>query len=105
MNLGKIEKIIIGRGGYQDSMFGITFNLSSQQGSCVDFWGWFTTAVSTKWSEEDRIKKIGEPFWKLYGIMQDAKVNDAVDLVGKPIELTYKDDGSLSSWRILKEVL
>jgi hypothetical protein len=104
VNLGKIEKITIGVGGYQDAMFGVTFNLSSQQGSCVDFWGWFTTEPCTKWTEEDRIKKMGESFWKLYGIMRDAKVNDTMDLVGKPIEIVF-ENGRLSSWRILKEVL
>lgn len=107
MSLGKISAITIGNGGYQDAMFGVTIQLDTVDGSVTDFFpGAWSTPIPphAKWTEEDREKGIGIAFNRLRVIMYDAKVDDAYKLVGKPVEVEFRNQ-SLGSWRILKEVL
>jgi hypothetical protein len=107
--LGKIASVRIGSGGYQEAMYGVSFELSFGGCSgCGDFWGgWgpdITVTAHTKWTEADRQAQIQSAFWRLALLMQDAKVTDAAKLKGVPIEVTTENNG-LKSWRILKEVL
>lgn len=104
--LGKIQSIRIGHGGYDDVMFGVSFSLGDDSSGCQDFWGFWMTAANDNWGEDTRQKRFGEAFYKLWKLMQDAKVSNAMDLEGTPIEMTYESvGGRLQSWRILTEVI
>ena len=109
--LAKIESVRFGYGGYQDAMFGVSFVLSGEY-TTGDFWGtWgLSTKVTeyTKWTEEDRSEQFDSTVRRLNRLMMDAKVNHLDQLVGKPIEITNKDDsgfGAMKSWRILTECI
>jgi len=105
MTLGKITKVNFSYGGYQDAMFGVTFILESNDGCCSDFWGtWAHRSKSAEWSKESQIKKFGEVTDRLIKLCDDAKVGNINELKGKPVEIIFKNN-TLSSWRILKEVL
>lgn len=104
--LGKISFVRVGDGGYQDAQFGVTIGLESKDGSSVDFKGPWNTEISasTKWTELDRQKQLGETFNWLRELMNRAKVDDVNKLKGVAVEITWTDQ-RLSSWRILEEVL
>lgn len=105
--LGKIEKVRLGTGGYQDAMFGFTFQLMFDGSSCItDFWGHWSNppSESAKWTIEDQNKYQSECYTRFRSLMRDAKVNDIRNLEGIPIEVET-DNMKLVSWRILKEVL
>ena len=104
--LGKIKSVTIGRGGYQDAMFGASFSLGGTGWGVCDFLGTWTTKVSdeTKWTEADRIKVLGETMLKLISLCEDAKVSSVEKLVGVPIRV-YFNGQALSHWEILKEVI
>ncbi len=107
--LGKIASVVIGDGGYQDAMFGVSFQLSFDGSSGVgDFWGAWGTGIDCtercKWTEAERQQQVAEAFWKLAKLMRDAKVSDAAKLKGVPIEVEIEGMG-LKSWRVLTEVL
>lgn len=106
--IGKIEKIFFGEGGYQDACIGVTFDLGSEKESwgVGDFWGAWAIARSeySKWTEEDRIKSLGEMVMRVNKLMQDAKVHRLDDLKGKPIEVTFEGN-MLKEWRILTEAI
>lgn len=107
--LGKIARVYIGEGGYQDSMFGISFSLSFDTGSSIgDFWGaWGPRIECTahcKWTDADRRSQIADAFWRLAKLMHDAKVQDAAKLAGVPVEVEIEGN-ILKSWRVLTEVL
>jgi hypothetical protein len=105
MELGKIRKIKIGPGGYQDAMFGITFELGNSGWGVIDFWGsWETRSEHATFSEEDWRKTHLESYFRLMKLMKDAQVTDAMDLVGTPVEVTF-NGMSLASWRVLTEVI
>jgi hypothetical protein len=106
--LGKIEKVTFGYGGYQDAMFGVTFVLSFGGMGVVDFKGTWSEEVevgeNTKWSEEDRTMSNDDTVKFINRIMREAKVTEINRLVGIPIEVT-SEGMSLKSWRVLTEVL
>lgn len=104
--LGKISKISVGQGGYQDAMIGITFDIQGQGWGIGDFWGYWATKITsgTKWTEADRIKALGEVMMRLNALLQTAKVSNTNQLVGIPVEVETKDN-TLVSWRVLTEVL
>lgn len=111
MKIGKIKSLRIGLGGYQDVMFGVSFDLgSTEQGWGVgDFRGFWSPAQMersphAKWTEESRREEILNAFLWLDQLMKDAKVNDANKLVGIPVEVVFHNS-MLKSWRILTEVL
>jgi hypothetical protein len=98
--LGKIEKCFIGFGGYQDAMFGMTFILTTNQGSIQDFIN--SGFVDSKKINTSDIKvKLVDSMIQL---LSEAKVNYFNELINKPVELTL-DQNKLVSWRILTEVL
>ena len=111
--LGKIQGVKFGLGGYQDAMLGIHFTLGG------DGWGigntmstWDCNKIehtnSCKWTEKERSATYDEIMRYISGLLSDAKVDSIDKLKGIPIEVTLSGDswgGSLESWRILKEVL
>lgn len=106
--IGKIKSIKFGMGGYQDAMIGISVTLGSDK-TCwgvEDFKGAWATEISTNmtWTEEDRIRELGEMvMWSLQ-LMKEAKAVDLNHLIGKPVEVTFEGN-ALKSWRILTEVI
>lgn len=104
--LGKIQKANFGFGGYQEAMIGISFTLGNDGWGVQDFWGeWgIKRSEHAKWTEEDRVVKLGQMTMRLAGVLKDAKVETVSQLEGMPIEVTFEGN-ALSSWRILKEVL
>lgn len=107
--LGKIEKVSFGFGGYQESMFGVSFTFAFDGCGVGDFisGGWcrnIKITKNTKWTEEERSQQRVDMCNRLEKIMSDAKVNDVYKLVGKPVEIIM-DGMVMKSWRILTEVL
>jgi hypothetical protein len=107
--LAKIKSIRVGMGGYQEAMFGITFDLGGGCWGVGDFWGFWSPArmkrsEHAKWTEAERLGGISDAFIRLDQLLADAKVDDATKLAGVPIEVTLEGN-TLKSWRVLKEVL
>ncbi len=105
--LGKIKTVHVGIGGYQDAQLGYSFTLGGKgwgvQTIFKGHWA-FKRTEHAKWSEEDRVKALGETYLELGQLLKDAGVNDVSELIGKPVEVTF-DGTVLDSWRILTEVL
>ena len=105
--VGKILAVRLGSGGYQEAMFGFTFDLG-QSGSgwgCSDFWGtWAERSPSAKWTLEEQRNEFGRSMDRVKQLMIDAKVGSFEKLVGKPIKAHFSDM-RLVSWEIYKEVL
>ena len=108
--LGKIDDITFGFGGYQDAMFGVSVSLKmGEYSGCGDFisGGWensIEVTEYTKWTEEERGTQRVAMCNRVEQLMVDAGVRDFSKLKGKPIEVTM-DGMVMKSWRILKEVL
>lgn len=107
--LGRIQALRIGHGGYQDAMFGATFTLGGKGWGVNDFWGAWSPAMvprseSAKWTEAERAEEFSSMCRRLDLMLKTAHVNDVMQLVGQPIEVTF-NEMSLDSWRLLTEVL
>ena len=106
--IGKIQKAECGHGGYQDAMIGFSFDLGSDKDGwgVGDFWGYWSIerSESTKWTENDRIKALGEVVMKFAELLEKAKVDSIDKLEGKPVEVIF-DGQTLKNWRILEEAL
>jgi len=104
--IGKIQKIKFGYGGYQDAMIGVSFTLGGESWGVSDFWGAWAgeRCESTQWSEQDRINTLGETSMRISKILDDSKKKDLNDMLNVPIECTF-DGNLLKSWRILTEVI
>lgn len=106
--IGKIQDVRFGHGGYQDAMIGISFTLGSDKESwnCGDFWGEWATKRSKecKWTEQDRIDHLGATVMRINKLLDDAKVSNIQQLVGKPIEITFEGQVR-KEWRILTEAV
>lgn len=104
--LGKISRASFGYGGYQDAMIGLTINFEGNGWGCAHHEGFWSSkhSESCKWSESDRLEKLGQVVMNLSVFLQRAKVKDVSNLVGIPVECTF-DNFNLTSWRILEEVL
>lgn len=107
--IGKIESVSFGLGGYQDAMIGLHVTLSGKS------WGvtstkstWDPEAVKNdthcSWTEHDRDAVFAETARYLSKLLKDAGARNVAELKGKPIEATF-DGMQLKSWRILTEVL
>lgn len=106
VKLGKIKKCRVGWGGYQDAMFGVTFDLGGDGWGVGDFWGTWGIDKSerAKWTEESRIEALGNVMMRLRNLTRDSKVNTTSDLEEIPIRVTF-NNMVLVSWEVLKEVL
>lgn len=107
--LGKIERIEFGIGGYQDSCIGIHFTLSGNSWGVQDSKSaWDANRIECseycKWTEQDRDRQYAEIIRYISGLLADAKVESIKDLKGVPVEATF-EGMTLKEWRILKEVL
>jgi hypothetical protein len=105
-SFGKIENIVLGGGGYQDAMFGVSVTLSfGGMGSQVFKGTWANhPGERAQYSVEDLAKEHAETYAWLRQLMKDAKVDDFNKLKGKPIEV-ISENMAVKSWRILTEVL
>jgi hypothetical protein len=104
--LGRIQKASFGYGGYQDAMLGLSLTLGGKSWGVSDFkgaWG-IERSEYCKWTEEDRLRQLGEACMFLREILQKAGKQTVDDLVGVPIEATFESN-TLKSWRVLDEVL
>lgn len=105
--LGKIESVHFGMGGYDDVQIGVWFRFSGKGwGGCFDGIGTWTHTPDeyTKWTIADQDAVFVKIVRHLMKLLQEARVNDIAKLVGKPVEVTF-NGGRLESWRLLTEVL
>jgi hypothetical protein len=107
--LGKIQSVRYGHGGYQDAMLGISFALGGSGWGVGDFWGYWAPSLidcgeHCKWTEADRDADMAKTARRIDALLKDAKVNDVAKLAGIPIEVTF-NGMTLESWRVLGEVL
>ena len=108
--LGKIQNIRFGHGGYQDAMIGLSLILGG------DGWGvgtfisgfWDPNLIKhdehCKWTELQRTAAQADLVIKISDLLRDAKVDDVMKLKNVPVECTF-EGFELKDWRILKEVL
>ena len=104
--LGKISEVKFGKGGYQDACIGITFNFEGKNIGVNDFWGYWSIKCDKgcQWTNDDRIKYLGEVVMRIHKILVEAKVDNVEQLKGIPVEVIFEGN-CLKSWRILTEVL
>lgn len=109
--IGKIQDIRLGVGGYQDAMLGLTVVLGSdrQCWSVTDFKGFWGPSIQwsddLKWTEADRRAAYADVLYFISALLADAKKDHLEKLNGVPVEVCFNSDGKLKSWRILTEVL
>jgi hypothetical protein len=104
--LGKILEVKLGF-DERGSRFGPQFTLGFEDQSQVtdnrvtiaEYAATPATVTPEVWSERHF-----DNYRFLYKAMKDAKAQNITDLIGKPVEITLNGP-SLSSWRILTEVL
>lgn len=106
--IGKIQKISLGFGGYQDAMLGLSVTLGSEQGSwgVGDSKGFWSGERSDRcqWSEAGRLKSYGDTMTFIGALLSAAKKDDINKLVGVPIEVRF-DGNTLKDWRVLTEAI
>lgn len=108
--IGKIQKISVGFGGYQDAMLGLSVDLGSDReawgvGDFKGFWGPdIEHSERCKWSEQSRRDAHADTMLFVGTLLRDAKKNHVEELRGVPVEVTF-DGNALKSWRILTEVI
>jgi hypothetical protein len=110
--IGKIQKVYFGFGGYQDVQIGLFLVLGSDKeswGVHTGIEGGWSTKVDCsehcKWTETDRDGQYATMVRKIQDVLKAAKVESVDQLLGKPIEAMFKDFNTLHDWRILEEVL
>lgn len=104
--LGRIKSVTMGFGGYQDAMFGITFDMGGEGWGVADFWGFWASAPSenAQWNVDDQELALGKMSLRVIELLSKAKVDDVSKLRNVPIEVTF-DGNALKAWRVLTEVL
>jgi hypothetical protein len=104
--IGKIQEVWFGKGGYQDACIGITFTLGGDGWGVGDFWGTWAMKRSSgcQWTEQDRKDTLGETCMKIVELLEKAKKDDISKLKNVPVECVF-DGQLLKSWRVLTEVL
>lgn len=102
--LGKIQSIRLGPGGYQDAMFGVSFQLGSDSWGVGDFWGTWSEVRAPEFALP-RQEAQAAIFDRIRKLMEDSKVPDFSKLKGIPVEVEIYDNGALRDWRVLTEVL
>ena len=88
---------------------GITFDLGADGWGVGDFWGFWGVGIkhteNCKWTEDERIKHLGETSLRISQLLKDANVDTVDQLDGIPVEVTFENFNSLASWRVLSEVI
>lgn len=104
--LGKIEKITLGGGGYQDAMFGVSVALSFGGSGVGDFRGNWSKypGERAQYTEAEWEAEHAKTYAWLRDLMRSAKVDDFTKLRGIPVEVEFEGN-TLKSWRVLSEVL
>lgn len=104
--LGKITKATYGIGGYDDTQFGLTLEFKDALGCVGHFNGFWIGKPSSnaEWTTDDQTMRLGGTALALYALLCDAKKTRVEELVGVPVQLTFKGQ-SLIAYRILTEVL
>jgi hypothetical protein len=105
--LGKIESVSFGFGGYQEAMLGLNLSFTMQGSGVGGFisGGWaIERSEYCKWTEEDREKQQAKLCKRIIELLNEAKISDISKLKGIPVELVF-DGMSLKEWRVLVEVL
>ena len=104
--LGKIERASFGLGGYQEAEIGLSVTLGDGSWGVQDWKGTWAMKRSDhcEWTEDERIKILGETVMFLNDLLKKAKVNDVAGLVGIPVRVFFEGN-ALKEWEILTEVL
>lgn len=108
--LGKITDFKFGITGYQEAMLGynvhFSFDTCSSTSTSNGFWDCniIKHTEGSAWDETRRDEAYAKVMRDLSDILKAAKVKHTDQLVGKPVEIIYKN-GTFNSWRILEEVL
>ncbi len=104
--LGKIQNVSFGRGGYQDGMIGIAFSLGGKSWGVSDFWGYWSSPPpeGAEWNLADQERELGRVTLRIAQLLRDADVDDVSKLAGVPVEVSF-DDNKLVGWRVLTEVV
>ena len=108
--LGKIEAVKFGHVGYQEAMLGLSLcfscnNFNIRKSYCAWDAEMVKNKQQTNWTERDRDDAYAGIMREISRILNDAKVDCISKLVGVPVEVTISKNGTLSSWRVLTEVL
>jgi hypothetical protein len=104
--LGRIQKITFGWGGYQDACLGFSVSLGGKAWGVMDFkgaWG-IERSDTCKWTEEDRLRQLGEACMWFRDLLKVSGKQDIHELKNIPVEVTF-DGNKMVSWRVLDEVL
>lgn len=104
--LGKIKKAEFGLHPSYPFMLGLQLTFEGK-GWGVGCGGRYTVNISDecKWdSPEHKQKAFDTAFAHLVSILEDAKVNNVSELIGKPVEIIL-DSNTFKSFRVLTEVL
>jgi len=103
--LGKISAVNF---GVDEGRIGLRLTLEGSWCVMTSHQVWDPTVTPpgeySKWTIEDQDKELASMMRKVSKLLNDAKVSDIRELLGKPVEFT-SEDGMLKSWRILTEVL
>ena len=110
--IGKIKNVYLGKGGYQDAMLGVTFDLGGDRWGVSDFvgtWGPSISSRGAKWTEGDRDAQYAKVMRRIGELLVAAKKERLDQLKNVPVEVTFSGNnnwgGSLESWRVLTEVI
>ena len=102
--LGKIEQVEFGIPNDRPYLFGLTLCLATSESSGV-VTHIFANMRGAKWHNEyTEVIRMNK---EVYNLLESAKVQTIDELVGKPVEMIFKEDfvRTLVSFRILTEVL
>lgn len=107
--LGKIERVHFGLGGYQDAQLGLWMTISGKSwgvghGICLGWSGYVKWTEHCKWTENDRDRNYATGVREIDALLREAKVERVDKLVGIPVEVTFEGN-SFKSMRVLTEVL
>ncbi len=105
--LGKIQKVWFGLGGYQEVQVGLWLQLGSEGWGIGtgEQGGWsFPPDTHAKWTLEDQTQSYALMVRKVLDLLTAAKVDDVSKLKGVPVECIFEGN-ALKSYRILSEVL
>ena len=103
--LGKIQTVRVGMGGYQDAMFGVWLTIGGKAWGVTDGKGtWATRDENAKYSEQEHRDEYAKTFIWAQEVCKQAKVQEIADLQGVPVECTFEGN-QLKSWRVLEEVI
>lgn len=106
--IGKIQKISVGFGGYQDAVLGLSITLGSPSWGVCDFKGFWGPDIEhskyCKWTETSRREAHADTMLFIGKILKDANKNTVDQLANVPVEVTFESN-ILKSWRVLTEVI